>query len=77
MDIISNKKYIKYNRTLFCGFNCARLERFRFRYYYNSITCKQASGMEWAIYSLLQLLNETVQRENISIIIKVISHSFE
>ena len=27
--------------------------------------------MEWAIYTVLYLLNETVQRENIGIIIKV------
>ena len=34
-------------------FKVAGLERFRFKYYYISITCKQASGMEWTIYNVL------------------------
>ena len=33
--------------------------------------------MEWAVYNVLLLLNETVQQENISIIIKVKTFSFE
>ena len=33
--------------------------------------------MEWTIYNVLKLLNETVQRENTSIIIKVNASSFE
>ena len=33
--------------------------------------------MEWTIYNVLYLLNETLQRENISIIIKVKTCSFE
>ena len=52
----------KYNVVLFCGFKDAGLERFRFKYYSNSITWKQASGIEWAICNVLLLLNKTVQR---------------
>ena len=33
--------------------------------------------MEWAIYNVLYLFNETVQRENISISIKVKAGSFK
>ena len=33
--------------------------------------------MDWAIYNMLYLLNETLQRDNISIITKVKPRSFE
>ena len=33
--------------------------------------------MEWAIYNVLELLNETVQRENTSIVKKVNASTFE
>ena len=33
--------------------------------------------MEWTIYNVLYLLPETLQRENISIILKVKTSSFE
>ena len=33
--------------------------------------------MEWAVYNVMLLLHETVQRENISIIIKIKTCSFE
>ena len=74
MDIMSNKKY-KYNAILFCGFKDARFERFRFKYNFNSITRKQASGIVWAIFNVLLIFNETVQPENISIVIKVKTRS--
>ena len=38
---------------------------------------KKASGNEWTIYHVLQLLIEIVQLENISIIIKVKTGYFE
>ena len=36
--------------VLLCSFKDAGLERFRSKFYYNSITWKQATGMEWTIY---------------------------
>ena len=39
--------------VLLCSFKDAGPERFRFKFYYNSITWKHASGMEWTIYNVL------------------------
>ena len=42
-----------YMAVLLCSFKDAGPERFRFKFYHNSITWKHASGMEWTIYNVL------------------------
>ena len=74
MDFISNKK--EKNTMQFCGLKDSGLERFRFKYYYSSIKHENRPVVRSRPY-IMCCNYSTVQRENISIIIKVKAYSFE